>query len=102
MPGHFFRRDEVSDLVTDLDGMHRKLEVLVKAGEAARAVRLYETVLSGVYAKIEEADDECDLAMLFHRLSTAGFAPARPPANRRGNRPPASQLDEERQLRVLS
>jgi hypothetical protein len=69
MPGHFFRRDEVSDLVTNLDGMHRKLEVLVKAGEAARAVRLYETMLSGVYAKIEEADDECDLAMLFHRLA---------------------------------
>ena len=31
MPGHFFRRDQVSDLVTNLDGMHRKLEVLVKA-----------------------------------------------------------------------
>ena len=69
MPGHFFRRDEVSDLVTNLDGMHRKLEVLVKAGEATRAVRIYETMLSGVYAKIEEADDECDLAMLFHRLA---------------------------------
>ena len=69
MPGQFFRRDEVSDLVTNLDGMHRKLEVLVKAGEAARAVRLYEVLLTGVYAKIEEADDECDLAMLFHRLA---------------------------------
>ena len=69
MPGHFFRRDEVSDLFTNLDGMHRKLEGLVKAGESARAVRLYETMLSGVYAKIEEADDECDLAMLFHRLA---------------------------------
>ena len=69
MPGHFFRRDEVSDLVMNLDGMHRKLEVLVKAGEATRAVRLYEIMLSGVYAKIEEADDECDLAMLFHRLA---------------------------------
>lgn len=69
MPGHFFRRDEVSDLVTNLGGMHRKLEVLVEAGGAARAVRLYEVLLTGVYAKIEEADDECDLSMLFHRLA---------------------------------
>jgi hypothetical protein len=68
-PGQFFRRDEVSDLVTNLDAMHRKLEVLVEAGEATRAVRLYEIMLPGVYAKIEEADDECGLAMLFHRLA---------------------------------
>jgi hypothetical protein len=68
-PGQFFRRDEVSDLVANLDGMNRKIEALIKAGEAARAVRLYETMLAGVYAKIEEADDECDLAMLFHRLA---------------------------------
>jgi tetratricopeptide (TPR) repeat protein len=79
-PGQFFRRDEVSDLVTNLDGMHRKLEVLVKAGEAARAVRLYETMLAGVYAKIEEADDECDLAMLFHRLA-CGWIRARQAAS---------------------
>ena len=69
MPGHFFRRDEVSELVTNLDRMQRKLEDLVKGGEATRAVRLYEIMLSGVYAKIEEADDECDLAMLFHGLA---------------------------------
>jgi len=69
VPGQFFRRDEVSDLVTNLDRMGEKLETLVKAGEAARAVRLYEIMLSGVYAKIEEADDECDLSMLFHRLA---------------------------------
>jgi len=40
----------------------------LKAGEVGRAVRLYETFLLGVYAKIEEADDECSLANLFHRL----------------------------------
>ncbi|MGD0813477.1 MAG: DUF6880 family protein [Verrucomicrobiota bacterium] len=85
MPGHFFRRDEVSDLVTNLDGMHRKLEVLVKAGEAARAVRFYEIMLSGVYAKIEEADDECDLAMLFHRLA-CGWIRARQAAGLPGEK----------------
>jgi tetratricopeptide (TPR) repeat protein len=80
MPGHFFRRDEVSDIVTNLDGIHRKLEVLVKAGEAMRAVSIYEIMLSGVYAKIEEADDECDLAMLFHRLA-CGWIRARQAAD---------------------
>ena len=51
-----------------LDRIQERVEALVKAGEAGRAVRLYEIFLSGVYAKIEEADDECDLANLFHRL----------------------------------
>lgn len=57
----------MSPLVYNLDRLREKVEGLVKAGEAARAVRLYEILLAGVYAKIEEADDECDLAMLFHR-----------------------------------
>jgi tetratricopeptide (TPR) repeat protein len=69
LPGQFFGRDDVSDLVTNLDAMNRQVGDLVKAGEAVRAVRLYEVLLAGVYAKIEEADDECDLAMLFHRLA---------------------------------
>ena len=59
MPGRFVRWDEVSRLVHNLDRVHEKLERLVKSGEAERAARLYETFLSGVYAKIEEADDEC-------------------------------------------
>jgi len=61
MPGQFFRWDEVSELVEDLEKLLRKLEFLVKTGNSARAVRLYEVMLAGVYAKIEEADDECDL-----------------------------------------
>ena len=55
-------------LVVNLDRMHDKVNALVKAGEVERAVRLYEVFLSGVYAKIEEADDECHLANLFHEL----------------------------------
>jgi hypothetical protein len=69
MPGQFFRQDEVSELVDDMEELNRKLEVLVKAGDSARSVRLYEVMLAGVYSKIEEADDECDLAWLFHRLA---------------------------------
>jgi len=76
MPGRFVRWDEVSRLVHNLDRVHEKLERLVKSGEAERAARLYETFLSGVYAKIEEADDECDLANLFHRL-VCGWIQAR-------------------------
>jgi uncharacterized Zn finger protein len=37
-------------------------------------------MLSGAYAKIEEADDECDLAMLFHRLA-CGWIRARQAAD---------------------
>lgn len=55
-------------MVSNLDRVHEGVETLVKTDEAGRAVRLYEIFLSGVYAKIEEADDECDLANLFHRL----------------------------------
>jgi tetratricopeptide (TPR) repeat protein len=69
MPGQFFRQDEVSELVDNLEGLHEKLRALMKSGEPARAVRLYEILLTGVYAKIEEADDECYLAILFHRLA---------------------------------
>ncbi len=68
MPGRFVRWNEVSGIISNLDGVHERVETLVKTGEAGRAVRLYEIFLSGVYAKIEEADDECDLANLFHRL----------------------------------
>lgn len=68
MPGRFVRWNEVAGMVSNLDGVQQRVEALVKAGEAKRAVQLYEIFLSGVYAKIEEADDECDLANLFHRL----------------------------------
>jgi tetratricopeptide (TPR) repeat protein len=76
MPGRYVRWDEVSRLVNNLDRVHEKLASLVKAGEAERAARIYEIFLAGVYAKIEEADDECDLANLFHRL-VCGWIQAR-------------------------
>jgi hypothetical protein len=68
MVGRYVRWNEVSQLVYQLDRVHKKTEGLVKAGQAKRALRLYKIFLSGVYEKIEEADDECYLAMLFHRL----------------------------------
>ncbi len=81
MPGQFVRWDAVSRLVHNLDRVHQKLEGLVQAGDLERAVRLYEIFLLGVYAKIEEADDECSLANLFHRLA-CGWIRARQTAGR--------------------
>ena len=83
MPGRFIRWDEVSRMVGNLDRVHEKVQGLVKAGEAERAVRLYEIFLAGVYDKIEEADDECDLANLFHDLA-CGWIQARQAAGRPG------------------
>ena len=81
MPGRLVKWDAVSGLVDNLDRVHEKVEATVKAGEADRAVLLYEVFLPGVYAKIEEADDECDLANLFHRL-ICGWIQARQAAGR--------------------
>src|SRR2546423_426011 len=81
MPGRFVRSDEVSRLVHNLDRVHEKLEGVVTAGEAEGAVRLYEIFLLGIYAKIEEADDECSLANLFNCL-TCGWIQARQAAGR--------------------
>src|SRR5207237_5802883 len=53
MPGRFVKWDAVSGLVDNLDQVHEKVEASVKAGDAVRAVRLYEVLLTGVYAKIE-------------------------------------------------
>lgn len=81
MPGRFVNWDAVSGLVDNLDRLHQKVEESLKGGEADRAVLLYEVFLLGVYAKIEEADDECDLASLFHRLF-CGWIQARQAAGR--------------------
>jgi hypothetical protein len=68
VPGRFVRWNEVAGMVSDLDGVQQRVEALVRAGEAKRAVKRYEIFLTDVHARIEEADDECDLANLFHRL----------------------------------
>jgi tetratricopeptide (TPR) repeat protein len=81
MPGSFVAHDEALGFTTDLDRLHERLVVLVKGGEAERAVRLYEILLSGIYAKIEECDDECYLAMTFAR-AFCGWIKARQAAGR--------------------
>lgn len=54
MPGQFVKGDAVSGLVESLDQVRETVEASVKAGEAERALRLYEVFLTGVYAKIEK------------------------------------------------
>jgi len=65
MPGLFVRRDEMLGFTADLDRLNERLVALVRKGEAERAMRLYEILLAGIYAKIEECDDECYLPMSF-------------------------------------
>ena len=43
LPGRFVRWDEVSGMVSNLDRVLDRVEALVKAGEAKRAVGLYES-----------------------------------------------------------
>jgi tetratricopeptide (TPR) repeat protein len=65
MPGSFVARDEMLGFTTDLDRVQERLAALVREGDAERAVRPYEILLSGMYAKIEQCDDECYLSMSF-------------------------------------
>ena len=81
MPGSFFQRDRVFALTTDLDELSDRFAGLAKEGEAGRAMRLYEILLAGIYAKIEECDDECYLAMTFSR-AFCGWIKARQAAGR--------------------
>lgn len=80
-PGHFVRREDVSRLAGNLGQLEERLQDLAKAGEAERAVRLYEILLSGTYAKNEECDDECYLSMSFAR-AFCGWIKARQTAGR--------------------
>lgn len=89
MPGRFVRHDAVSGLTQNLDRMHERLDALAKAGEAERAVRLYEILLSGIYAKIDECDDECYLPMSFTN-AFCGWIKARQAAGR----PPAETVSQ--------
>ena len=77
MPGRFVRHDEMSDFTLNLDRMDQRLGALVKGGEAERAVRLYELLLSGMYAKVEECDDECYLPMSFASAFCGGSRPGK-------------------------
>src|ERR1700730_9411973 len=55
-PGHFISYKANFDFVRDLEAAEKQIALLVLA-EPKRAVSLYESFLSGCYAKAEEIDD---------------------------------------------
>lgn len=68
-PGRFVPYGASWEFVQRLEGVKRELDDLVKAGEAERAVHLYQLFLTGCYEKVEELDDSGgDLAQFFADL----------------------------------
>jgi hypothetical protein len=56
-PGDFIGYRSTSDFEQDLDHVKQEIAKLSKAGEAQRAVTLFETFIAGCYLKAEEIDD---------------------------------------------
>jgi hypothetical protein len=70
--GEFISYDRSWDFVQKLQDVKHKIDVLVKDGNAERAVSLYEIFLSGCYEKADEIDDSGgDLGMFFEDLFCA-------------------------------
>ena len=56
-PGYFISYNRSWEFISDLEPVKKKIDALVAAGEAERAVGLFEIFLAGCYEKIEEVDD---------------------------------------------
>ena len=70
--GEFISYDRSWDFVRDLEDVKHKIDALVKDGQAARAVSLYELFLSGCYEKADEIDDSGgNLGIFFEGLFCA-------------------------------
>jgi tetratricopeptide (TPR) repeat protein len=68
-PGEFIPYKQAWGFVQDLEDIGRKIDKLVKNGEAAKAVSLYEILLAGCYDKADEIDDSSgDLGMFFEEV----------------------------------
>lgn len=70
--GQFISYNRSWDFVRELEDSKKRIDALVKNGEAERAVGLYEMFLSGCYEKAEEIDDSGgNLGMFFEQLFCA-------------------------------
>jgi uncharacterized Zn finger protein len=70
--GQFISYNRSWDFVRELEDSKKRIDALVKNGEAERAVGLYEMFLSGCYEKAEEIDDSGgNLGMFFGQLFCA-------------------------------
>lgn len=70
--GQFISYNRSWDFVRELEDSKKRIDALVKNGEAERAVGLYEMFLSGCYEKAEEIDDSGgNLGIFFGQLFCA-------------------------------
>ena len=70
--GQFISYNRSWDFVRELEDSKKRIDALVKNGEAERAVGLYKMFLSGCYEKAEEIDDSGgNLGMFFEQLFCA-------------------------------
>lgn len=70
--GQFISYNQSWEFVRELEDTKKRVDALVKNGEAERAVGLYEMFLSGCYEKAEEIDDSSgNLGMFFGELFCA-------------------------------
>jgi hypothetical protein len=88
--GEFISYGESWDFVRDLEETKRRLDGLLAAGDADRAVGLYEIFLAGCYEKAEELDDSGgNLGMFFQELFCSWIK-----ARQRAGRDPAETVRE--------
>lgn len=70
--GQFISYNQSWEFVRELEDTKKRIDALVKNGEAERAVGLYEMFFSGCYEKAEEIDDSGgNLGMFFGELFCA-------------------------------
>ncbi len=70
--GQFISYNQSWEFVRELEDTKKRIDALVKNGEAERAVGLYELFFSGCYEKAEEIDDSGgNLGMFFGELFCA-------------------------------
>jgi tetratricopeptide (TPR) repeat protein len=70
--GQFISYNRSWEFVRELEATKKRIDTLVKNGEAERAVGLYEMFFSGCYEKAEEIDDSSgNLGMFFGELFCA-------------------------------
>ena len=75
--GCFIRYDAMFAFTDELEKVERELKALTAAGEAERALALYEIYLAGCYEKIEECDDSSGGLGIFWDTLFRGWVVAR-------------------------
>jgi hypothetical protein len=85
LPDRCIGSDAMPDFVEELRQIEAKLAALLEGGEAERALRLYEVLLSACYEKLEFCDDSHGLFSLFFDSAFCGLTRARQAVSRLTN-----------------